>query len=135
MASTRKANLHLKVTGFVPAIPPSEKAVKKFNNYAPGKGMKVLKFSEGGSRPAERAFKISEGGRHLEYTQGWSHMWYKKSIPFDDILSIQPGQNVSHFHLFPEYSYQFLFHLWIYLMVRHLVLLTLIYLFHLLILM
>ena len=57
MASTRKANLHLKVTGFVPAIPPSEKGGQEVQRYAPGKGMKVLKFAEGGSRPAERAFK------------------------------------------------------------------------------
>ncbi len=102
--SSRRAQLRVSVTGFVPAIPPSEKAVKKFNNYAPGNGMKVLKFAAGGGRPAERAFKISDDGRHLEYTQGWSKLWYKKSIPFEDILSIQPGQNVSHFHLFPEYK-------------------------------
>ena len=100
----QKSQLHLKVLGFVPPISPSEKALRKFNNYAPGKGMKVLKFTASGRRPRERAFKISDDGRHLEYIQGWSRLWSKKSIPFDDILSIQPGQNVSHFHAFPEYK-------------------------------
>lgn len=92
------------VDGFVPPIEPTEKALRKFNNYVPGKGMRVLRFSEKGSAPKERIFRITPDGRHLTYTRSWLHLWSTVVLPFEDILSIQPGQHVSNFHLYPDYK-------------------------------
>jgi phosphatidylinositol phospholipase C delta len=88
------------VEGFVPPIAPSEKALKKFNQYN-ASGMKVLLLSSG---PKERVFRISDDGRHLSYTRGWKTLFSKMVLPFDDVLSIQPGQHVQNFHRFPEYK-------------------------------
>ena len=92
------------VDGFVPPIDPTEKALRKFNNYIPGKGMRVLRFSAKGSAPKERIFRITPDGRHLIYRRSWANFWKTVYLPFEDILSIQPGQHVSNFHLYPDYK-------------------------------
>lgn len=91
------------VEGFVAGIEPTEKALRKFNNYTPGKGMRVLRFSDHGAYPKERVFRITEDGRHLIYQRSWKSLWRTVYLPFEDILSIQPGQHVKNFHLYPEF--------------------------------
>ena len=98
-----KGHVNVVVEGFVAGIEPTEKALRKFNNYVPGKGMRVLRFSDSGSSPKERIFRITEDGRHLIYTRSWKSLWRTVYLPFEDILSIQPGQHVKNFHLYPEY--------------------------------